>query len=76
MELRFDVSVKRPEIEFALENVRVVNTGGTGDHRQLTNRDAEDQHPIKAITGLQAQLNTIPPATERITNMEIEEMLT
>ena len=28
MELRFDVSAKRPEIEFALENVRVINTGG------------------------------------------------
>lgn len=27
MELRFDVSAKRPEIEFALENVRVINTG-------------------------------------------------
>lgn len=28
MELHFDVSAKRPEIEFALENVRVINTGG------------------------------------------------
>lgn len=27
MEIRFDVSVKRPEIEFALENVRIINTG-------------------------------------------------
>ncbi len=27
MELRFDVSAKRPEIEFALENVRVIDTG-------------------------------------------------
>ena len=27
MEIRFDVSAKRPEIEFALENVRVINTG-------------------------------------------------
>lgn len=45
------------------------------DHRNLTNRDAEDQHPIDAITGLEAQLKTIPPAAERITNSEIEEML-
>lgn len=26
--------------------------GGTGDHAQLTNRDAADQHPMSAITGL------------------------
>lgn len=49
--------------------------GGTTDHRALTNRDADDQHPIKAITGLAEKLNTIPPAAERITNTEIEEML-
>lgn len=27
------------------------------DHSQLTNRDADDQHPISAITGLQNALN-------------------
>ena len=27
MEIRFDVSAKRPDIEFALENVRVIDTG-------------------------------------------------
>ena len=52
-----------------------VRTGGTTDHRALSNRDADDQHPIKAITGLADKLNTIPPAAERITNTEIEEML-
>ena len=35
-------------------------SGGTPDHRQLSNRDADDQHPIKAVTGLQEILNTIP----------------
>lgn len=30
--------------------------GGTTDHSQLTNRDAEDQHPIGAITGLTEDL--------------------
>lgn len=50
-------------------------SGGTTDHRALINRDADDQHPIKAITGLQDKLNTIPPASEKITNTEIEEML-
>lgn len=31
--------------------------GGTSDHRQLTNRDAANQHPITAITGLQTALD-------------------
>lgn len=56
-------------------SVRTGGAGGTSDHRALTNRDADDQHPIKAITGLSDKLNTIPPAAERITNTEIEELL-
>lgn len=38
---------------------RVVRTGGgtgTGDHRNLSNRDAANQHPISAITGLEDAL--------------------
>lgn len=31
--------------------------GGTADHAELTNRDAADQHPISAITGLQTALD-------------------
>lgn len=30
---------------------------GTADHAELTNRDAADQHPISAITGLQTALD-------------------
>lgn len=30
---------------------------GTSDHRQLTNKDAANQHPIRAITGLQSALD-------------------
>ena len=33
--------------------------GGTFDHRELDFRDAEDQHPISAITGLQDLINNI-----------------
>lgn len=33
--------------------------GGTGDHRQLTHRDAADQHPMSAITGLASALDTL-----------------
>lgn len=32
-------------------------SSGTTDHSQLTNRDAAEQHPIGAITGLQAALD-------------------
>lgn len=36
-------------------------SGGTSDHSKLSNRDAADQHPIGAITGLEAALANIPP---------------
>ena len=36
----------------------LVGGGGTSDHSQLTNRDAANQHPITAITGLQTALNS------------------
>ena len=32
-------------------------SGGTTDHAQLSNRDAADQHPIGAVTGLEAALS-------------------
>lgn len=37
-------------------------SGGTADHSKLTNRDAEDQHPMSAITGLAAALAGKQPA--------------
>jgi len=33
--------------------------GGTSDHNKLKNRDAADQHPMSAITGLTAATDTI-----------------
>lgn len=60
MAIHFDIG-GRPSIGFDLANVKRVDTGGgTSDHRRLTHRDAEDQHPIGAITGLQAQLDKVP----------------
>lgn len=44
----------------------------TIDHRLLTNRDAEDQHPIEAITGLEAQVERIP---EIMTAEEMRQIL-
>lgn len=37
---------------------RPVSSSGTVDHSRLINRDAEDQHPIEAITGLKKELDT------------------
>lgn len=49
--------------------------GGTADHRLLSHRDAEGQHPIGAVTGLAQALDRIPEPAEAITNAELEEML-
>lgn len=45
-----------------VEKVKVVEVpleGGTSDHRELTGRDAADQHPMSAITGLEKALEEI-----------------
>lgn len=41
-----------------LKTAAVTSGSGTTDHSRLTNRAAVDQHPIEAITGLQAELNS------------------
>lgn len=40
---------------------------GTSDHAKLSNRDAADQHPISAITGLQKELDGKQPAGNYLT---------
>ncbi len=49
--------------------------GGTLDHRALTHRDGENQHPIASITGLAEAVGSIPPPTRPITNIELEELM-
>lgn len=39
-----------------------VGEGGTSDHRLLTGREAENQHPISSIVSLEERLDTIPKA--------------
>lgn len=48
---------------------------GTADHRVLRYRDAADQHPIGAITGLASEIARIPTPVESISNAELEEIL-
>lgn len=41
-------------------------SGGTTDHSQLSNRDAADQHPMSAITGLQNEFGMIADALDDV----------
>ena len=45
----------------------------TSDHRKLTHRDAEDQHPIGAIENLNNELEIRPD--EILSNIDIWEIL-
>lgn len=47
--------------------------GGTLDHSVLQNRDKPDQHPIGAISGLEAEL--AGKSVEPMTNADIEMIL-
>lgn len=40
-------------------NLEISGGGGTNDHRQLTNRDAPNQHPVSAITNLRTELDVL-----------------
>ena len=46
---------------------------GTNDHSKLINRDAADQHPIGAITGLEAALANMPPTDAFIVTLTTNE---
>ena len=45
------------------------SVSGTSDHRKLAHRDAADQHPIGAITGLESEL------PDALTNIDIESIV-
>ena len=45
----------------------------TSDHRELTHRDAEEQHPISSITYLTPELNVRP--SQAMSNMDIQNIL-
>lgn len=45
------------------------------DHTRLSNRDAPDQHPMGAITGLDTSLEAKVSAGDALTNLELETLL-
>lgn len=48
----------------AINEAAQTGGGGTGDHSKLKNRDAADQHPMSAITGLASALEGKQPVGE------------
>lgn len=55
--------------------VSSTGAGGVTDHAQLTGRDAEDQHPIGAITQLRQELNSRIPIGSEISALDIINMM-
>lgn len=51
----------------AINEAAQTGGGGTGDHSKLQNRDAADQHPMSAITGLASALEGKQPVGEYLT---------
>lgn len=48
-------------------------TGGTSDHTKLENRDADDQHPMSAITGLTNALAGKQPTGNYLTQDDLQD---
>ena len=50
---------------------------GNSDHRNLTFRDADDQHPISAITGLKKTLDhkVEEDEVQTLSNQDIEDLI-
>ena len=51
----------------AINEVQETGGGGTADHSKLKNRDAADQHPMSAITGLSDALDGKQPTGNYLT---------
>lgn len=65
MSVRISVSTAAPTVNLSVGTSG--GSGGTSDHRALLHRDAEDQHPIGAITGLAEALEAgVPTASEAV----------
>lgn len=63
-----------------ISEVQITGRGGgeggcATDHRLLSHRDAEGQHPTSAIEGLDEELKKIPAPVEALTNLELEALL-
>ncbi len=64
---KLETDNKNNLVEAINEAATTGGEGGTGDHTKLKNRDAADQHPMSAITGLASALEGKQPAGEYLT---------
>lgn len=69
----FNMTFSADEI-FTTEMTQIVEVV-TSDHRDLLHRDAENQHPIEAITNLDTQLQNRVVSGDTLTNEDIESIL-
>ena len=73
-----DIAVKLGEGDMSVdadmgERMEIVQPA-VADHRQLEHRDAPDQHPIAAVTGLSGELEGKQPTLTFATNADIDAM--
>lgn len=59
--MQFNETDQQVKLEFKDVSYFSSGEGGTSDHSKLVNRDAADQHPMSAITGLNAALDSKQP---------------
>lgn len=62
------------EDAWSYELIPIGGGGGTADHRQLSNRDAANQHPISSITGLESALEGKQPSGDYATTQELDAL--
>lgn len=69
------VDLNDNELNTSTDFERNVVATGTHDHNKLYNREAENAHPINAITGLQEELDDKITSSNVLTTKEIEGLL-
>lgn len=75
LEIPADWSFYVGDESLTAEEIAVLKAGGSGgtaDHSKLTNRDAKDQHPMSAITGLAAALAEKQPKGNYLTQDNLQ----
>lgn len=71
--MRIDVKIRGTDMAVPVRMNGVVTVPTESDHAKLANRDAPDQHPIEAISGLTQELSDRPEG-QAITNAEIDQI--
>lgn len=69
------MSARIQERETLGGKMNVPKAFGNSDHRNLSGRDAADQHPVEAITGLRGELDGKLAGAGFLSNMEIQKIL-